>query len=147
MKKISLEEIKISIDNFGWFSFGKKKFGCPGLKSGLESYMENNKLLALCDGCYKALLFWDSNSFEDNLNNFFAMLDSFEFDYRGKLNKGVALFYFRAKSEMFEFIRYLQNEIKEYDIRGQISWRRACREYQELKPELWRNAREFIPES
>jgi len=36
--------------------------------------------------------------------------------------------------------------MEEYNVKGKTQWRRACKDYQDLKPELWRNAKEFIPD-
>jgi hypothetical protein len=74
------------------------------------------------------------------------MIESFEVNYRGKLNEGVVVFYFRDKAKMIEFLEFLGNKMREYNIRGKTQWRRTCRKYQDLKPELWRNAKEFIPD-
>lgn len=75
------------------------------------------------------------------------MIYSFEVNYRGKLNESVVVFYFRDKTKMLEFIKFLENKMKEFDVKGKIQWRRACKEYQNLKPRLLKNAKEFIPDS
>ena len=143
-EKISLTVVETAISAFGWFPFGKKEFECIGLhKKSLDYYKKNSKLPHPCDECYKGLIFW-SGATSENLNNFFKMLDSFEVNYRGKLNKGVVVFYFRDKEKMLKFLDYLQEKMTEFNVKGRIQWRRACKEYQDLKPELWKNAKEFI---
>lgn len=147
MGKVDFEEIDESIENFGWFHFGKKEFECPGLGAeNIEFYKENNKLPSPCDNCYKALIFWEGSYSINNLINFFNMINSFEVNYKGKLNKIVVVFYFRDNDKMMEFLGFLCLKMEEFDVRGKIQWRRACKEYQEQRPELWRNAKEFIPD-
>lgn len=148
MIKTSPKEVEQEIKLFGWFHFGKEEFECPGLREReLEFYMKNNKLPPPCDKCYKALIFWEDSYSKENLTNFFNMIYSFEVNYRGKLNEGVVVFYFRDKTKILEFIKFLENKMKEFDVKGKIQWRRACKEYQNLKPRLWKNAKEFIPDS
>ena len=67
------------------------------------------------------------------------MINSFEVNYRGKLNRGVVVFYFRDKDKMLKFLEFLENKMQEFNVKGKIQWRRACRAYQDLKPHLWRN--------
>ena len=138
--------VEKSIRVLGWFYFGKKEFECSGLcEEALDFYRKNNQLPRPCNICYKALIFWNDAS-KENLINFFKMLDSFEVNYRGKLNKDVVVFYFRKKEKMLKFLEFLQDKMKEFNVSGRTQWRRACKEYQELKPELWKNAKEFIPD-
>jgi hypothetical protein len=145
--KIDLKEIEESIKNLGWYYFGNKEFKCPGFrKENREFYLKNNKLPSPCDKCFKALIFWKEEYSKENLKNFFNMIGSFETNYLGKLNKDVVVFYFRNRIKMLEFLKFLENKMKEYNVLGKIEWRRACKEYQKLKPELWRNAKEFIPD-
>ncbi|MBI2144306.1 hypothetical protein HYU17_04125 [Candidatus Woesearchaeota archaeon] len=73
------------------------------------------------------------------------MIASFEVNYRGKFNKGVVVFYFRDKTKMLEFLKFLEGRTQKFKVRGTTQWRRACKEYQKQKPELWKNAKEFIP--
>jgi len=144
--KVDFEEINECIELFGWFHFGKKEFECPGLrKEQIDYYLRNNRLPSPCDKCYKALIFWRKVDFKENLKNFFRMISGFEVNYRGKLNYNVVVFYFRNKEKMLEFLDYLKKKMEEYNIKGHIQWRRACKMYQELKPELWKNAKEFVP--
>jgi hypothetical protein len=148
MAKISFSEVEQSIKTSGWFHFGNDVFECPGLgKEEIEFYIKNSKLPPPCDKCYKALIFWEDSYSEENVRKFFDMVDSFEVEYAGKLNEGVVVFYFRDKSRMLEFIEFLENKMQEYDVKGKTQWRRACREYQILKPELWKNAKEFLPDA
>ncbi|MHA2247514.1 MAG: hypothetical protein ACXADY_21375 [Candidatus Hodarchaeales archaeon] len=81
---------------------------------------------------------------EQNVTNFFAMMDSFQVVYRGKLNRGVVVFYFKKKNEMDEFIGNLREAMIDNHITGTVQWRRACKEFQQLPPELWKNAKTFI---
>jgi hypothetical protein len=62
------------------------------------------------------------------------------------LNKGVVVFYFRDKEKMLKFLEFLQTKMQEFNVKGRTQWRRACKEYQDQKPELWKNAKEFIPD-
>lgn len=126
--------------------FGKKEFECPGITYDKEYYINNKQLPEPCCRCYKALVFWDGNCTTDNTNNFFKMIESFDINYRGKVNNNVVVFYLSDKNEMMEFIEYLKNKIKEFDVKGRINWRRACKLYQDMSPELWKNAKEFIPD-
>ena len=147
MVKINFKEIEESKKNLGWFLFGKKEFECPSLEEKkLEFYRRNNKLPSPCDRCYKALIFWEGSYSKENVINFFNMINSFEVNYRGKLNEGVVVFYFRDKTKMLEFLKFLEKKIQEFNVKGKTQWRRACKKYQELKPELWKNAKEFIPD-
>ena len=104
MLKVSLGEVEKEIETSLWFRFGKREFECPGLrKEKIEFYTKNNTLPSPCDKCYKALIFWEGTYSEENVTNFFNMIKSFEVKYRGKLNKGVVVFYFRDKAKMLEF--------------------------------------------
>jgi len=148
MKKINAKEIEQSIKLFGWYPFGKKEFECPGLsEKDLQFYETNKKLPEHCDKCYKALIFWENKYSQENTQNFFNMIDSFDVNYRGKLNEKVVVFYFRDKTKMSAFIEYLEKKMKEFQVIGKTQWRRACKEYQNLRPELWKNAKEFIPDN
>ena len=153
MAKAMKKEKKITIDKFGivqseikksyWFNFGKGDFDCPGFEQSLDFYLEKDQLPKPCDECYKALVFWDGSS-KKNMTNFFNMLNSFESNYDGKLNNGVVVFYFREKDKMLTFIDYLQKKMPEFNVEGSVQWRRACRIFQNLKPVLWKNAKEFM---
>jgi len=145
MSEIDFEKIEESIKNSGWFYFGEKDFECPGVgEKEKDFYMKNNLLPPPCDSCYKALLFWESNYSRENLMNLFSLIDSIEDSCKGKLNKGVVVVYFRKKAQMMKFLKNLKNKMHEYGVKGKIQWRRACKEYQDIKPELWKNAKEFI---
>ncbi len=144
--KRKLAMVETSIQIFQWFHFGKKEFECIGLsEEAIEFYQNNSQLPHPCDVCYKALIFWTEVS-DENLLSFLKMIDSFEVNYRGKLNKGVVVFYFRDKGKMLEFLEFLQVKMQEFNVKGRTQWRRACKEYQDQKPELWKNAKEFIPD-
>ena len=141
------ENIEQAINNYGWFSFGQKEFECPSvMENYINEYLRTEKLPSPCDECYKALIFWEGNYSENNLTNFFKSISSFEINYRGKLNRNVVVLYFKNKDKMLEFLNYLEIKMQEYYVKGKIQWRRACKEYQNLKPKLWRNAKEFIPD-
>ena len=138
-------DIEQTINNYGWFSFGQKEFECPGvMENYIKEYLRTEKLPSPCNECYKALVFWEGNYSEDNLTNFFKSINSFEINYRGKLNRKVVILYFKNKEKMLEFLNYLGSKMQKYDVKGKTQWRRACKEYQNLKPELWKNAKEFI---
>jgi hypothetical protein len=136
--------IEQPIKTFGWFHFGKKPFECPTFEKSKDYYLKHNQLPKPCDECYKALIFWNGLT-ENNMSNFYRMIKSFDFDYRGKLNNGVIVFYFMKKDEMLKFVEFLKKKITEFNVKGFVQWRRACDEFQKLKPELWKNAKEFIP--
>lgn len=146
MEKFNFTKVRQEIKTFGWFGFGKKEFDCPTLeKDKIDFYMNNNKLPSPCDQCYKALIFWEGYYSKENVMNFFNMINSFKINYRGKLNEGVVVFYFRDKIEMLEFLKFLESKMQGYSVKGKIQWRKACKEYQDLQPILWKNAKEFIP--
>lgn len=138
--------IQSLIKKYGWLSFGKKTFDCPTFEKSKAYYIEHSQLPKPCDECYKALIFWNGLT-QNNMGNFRRMIKSFDFEYRGKLNNGVVVFYFRHKNEMLEFVELLKKRIVEFDVKGFVQWRRACDEYQKLKPELWKNAKEFFPDN
>jgi hypothetical protein len=122
MVKISFREVDETIRSFGWFHFGRKEFECPGLREEqTEFYMKNNKLPPPCDRCYKALIFWEGSYSEENVTNFFSMINSFEVNYRGKLNRGVVVFYFRDKNRMLEFLRFLEDKMREFNVKVKSS--------------------------
>jgi len=148
MTKVSFEEVERDIDIYGWYYFGKKEFECPGLrKEEIDFYKRNDRLPSPCDKCYKALIFWEGSYSKENLSRFFNMINSFEVNYRGKLNRGVVVFYFRDKDEMLKFLDFLNHKMQEFNVKGKTQWRRACRDYPDLKPHLWKNAKEFIPDT
>jgi len=140
MARINFDEIEQNIVDRNWFRFGNKEFECHGIREEeIGFYIKNAKLPSPCDKCYKALILWKGGYSEDNVANFLRMIDSFEDKFRGKLNKGVAVFYFRKKARMLEFLKLLKNRMNEFNVKGEIRWRRACRVYRALKPELWKN--------
>jgi len=144
--KKMLALVEDSIRLLAWFPFGKKDFECIGINpEAIGFYKSNNRLPHPCDICYKALIFWTDVS-DENIINFLKMLDSFEVNYRGKLNKGVVVFYFRDKEKMLKFLEFLQLKMQEFNVKGRTQWRRACKAYQDLNPALWKNAKEFIPD-
>jgi hypothetical protein len=136
------------IQTFGWFPFGSKHFDveCITFEKGKDYYLKNNQLPKPCDECYKPLIFWSKSFSDENMTNLFKMLNFFDFDYRGKLNSGVVVFYLRNKEETLEFIELLKRKIIEFNVKGFVQWRKACDEYQKLKPELWKSAKDFIPD-
>jgi hypothetical protein len=142
---MNIDIIEQTVMYYGWFRFGRKEFKCPDLeKEQLTFYETHNRLPKPCDQCYKALIFWKGRYSMENLENFLKMIASFDFDYRGKLNRHVVVFYFRSKEEMEEFLNNLERKMHEYNVQGKTQWRRACREYQDAKPEIWKNAKEFV---
>ena len=44
---------------------------------------------------------------------------------------------------MVDFIENLREGMKENNVAGTVQWRRACKKYQQLKPELWKNTKTF----
>ena len=140
----SIEE-KILIE--GWLRFGEKEFECPNLnEEAIEFYKEKKKLPPVCDTCYKALIFWEGNFYEENAMNLVNMINSFEFKIAGKFDESVVVFYFDDKQEMLNFLELLRQKTKEFNVKGKIQWRRACKEYQRILPKLWKSAKEFIPD-
>lgn len=143
---INFEKIERSISCLGWFYFGRKKSKCSSFtEKNLKFYERTERLPPPCDKCYKALIFWEGSYSKENLKNFFSMFDLSEVD--GKLNERVVVFYFWNKTEMLDFLKQLEKEMKEHGVNGKLQWRRACREYQDCRPELWKNAKEFIPDA
>jgi|YelNatPaOPRAMG01_1025707.scaffolds.fasta_scaffold78561_3 hypothetical protein len=127
-----------------WTYFGSKRIYCPGItKEMIEFFRDKKKLPEPCDKCYKGLIFWGSSFNKENLSNFKKMIGSFEFEIRGKYNKGVVVFYFINKEELLDFLKLLERKMKEYNVVGRIQWRRACKEYQDQIPEYWLNAKEL----
>ncbi|MFX0069206.1 MAG: hypothetical protein ACFFA1_06740 [Promethearchaeota archaeon] len=148
MTRVGFKEVEQNIIDRGWFRFGDKEFECPGIREKeIRFYLENTKLPPPCDKCYKALIFWKAGYSEDNVTRFLQMIDSFEDKFRGKLNARVIVFYFRKKARMLKFLNNLKNKMQGFKVKGRIEWRRACRVYQALKPELWRNEKEFAPDT
>lgn len=148
MTKISFEEIEEIITTWGWVNFGEKDFECPGLgEEELEFYVKNDRLPLGCDECYKALIFWEGSYSKENVMNFLNLIRSLETDHVGKFNKSVVVFYFRSKTETQDFLNNLEKKLQQFNVKGKTQWRRACKKYQTLKPELWRNAKEFIPDT
>lgn len=142
MQKFDIVDIEKEIDECDWFRFGNKESECPGLtEENIKYYLKNNKLPIICDKCYKALIFW--NYSEENTSNFLRMINSFNFEYNGKFNQNVVVFYFKDKMKMIDFLNYMEPTLKEYNVKGKLQWRRACREFQDIHPELWKNAKEF----
>ena len=140
-------DVKREILRRGWFYFGEKEFECTDLTDeNIEYYMKYRKLPLVCDNCYKPLIFWEGSFYEKNVKNFLNMINAFESEVRGKFNSNVVVFYFDDKREMLNFLELLKQKTKEFDVKGEIQWRRACKEYQDLLPNLWRNAKEFIPD-
>ena len=144
--KIKIKKIYKAISNDGWFRFGgKKRSDCPKVDTySINFYLENNKLPEPCNKCYKGLIFWENSYSKQTVISFFKMMASFELYYSGKLNEKVVVFYFRSKEEMFEFLDHLKVKINEFNVRGLIQWRKACKKYKNLNPLLWRNAKTFI---
>src|SRR5208337_2751582 len=103
------EIIQNGIKRHQWFHFGKKPFDCIGFEKAKGYYVKNSQLPKPCDECYKALIFWNSLA-ENNMINFYKMIKSFDFDYDGKLNNGVIVFYFRHKDEALEFVELLKKK-------------------------------------
>ena len=145
MPEFSFKKIKERIKNYGYYPYGWKDFYCAQLsKKHLDYFKKHGKLLHPCNECYKALLFWDDNFNAKNVKNFFAMIESFPYEYIGKLCDSVAIFYFGSKSEVLDFNGFLAQQIAEFKVKGRIQWRKACREYQDRRPEVWKNAKERI---
>jgi len=142
---MNFKKIEQSIRHSGWFYFGRKKSKCSSFtEENLEFYERTGGLPPPCDRCYKALIFWESNYSEENIRNLFNLIDLSEVD--GKLNKRVVVFYFWNKDEMLDFLKRLEKKMEEHGVKGKTQWRRACREYQDRRPELWKSAKEFVPD-
>ena len=141
-------EIQEIIEKGGWFHFGTHKFNCPNITEEiLDFYDKNNNLPSPCSDCYKALIFWSKDYSEQNVRHFFTMMDLVNIPYKGKLNHAVVVFYFDEKHTMNEFIEKLKQAMLKNDVKGVIQWRRACKEFQRLRPDLWKNAKEFLPDN
>ena len=126
----------------GWLRFRNKIFNCPEVNTEqIKLYMSKKRLPSPCDDCYKALIFWSDEYSETNVENFFQMIHSMKKPYSGKFNEFVVVFYFRRKEKMNAFIDYLKEEMSTYNVKGTIQWRRACKKYQDMQPDLWENAK------
>lgn len=138
-------DIEEGIDLFGWYSFGDKSFDCPGEVDDkmVNFFKKNKKLPQPCNKCYKALIFWDWCYSKENTTKFLEMLNSLNFPLRGKFNQKAVVFYFREKSEMQDFLIFLEEGMREFGVQGKTQWRRACKEYQNRIPEYWINAKEL----
>lgn len=142
---MKFEQVEQRILTQGWFRFGEKEFECPDLSDeAVAYYTANRKLPPVCDTCYKALVFWEGSYSEENVVNLLNMINSFGFELRGKFDENVVVFYFHDKAEMLEFLHTLREKMRTFNVKGKIQWRRACKEYQNLLPNLWKNAKEFI---
>lgn len=140
-------DIEEVIHDYHWFPFQTKLFDCPNLTQDiLDFYDQHHELPPPCSECYKALIFWENDYSEQNVRQFFSMLESFKLSYSGKLNQLVVVFYFKTKPELDAFIEYLRSEMTHFRVKGTIQWRRACKQFQRLKPELWKDAKTFLPE-
>jgi hypothetical protein len=91
------------------------------------------------------LVSWNGNS-DQNMNNFFKLTDFFESNYTAKMNTNTIIFCFKDKEAMTKFLDYIGKMGEKFGLKGRIEWRRACKAFQELKPELWKNAKEFTPD-
>ena len=137
--------VRRTIKHFKSFYFGKKDFECRGFEQSKDYYLRTNKLPEPCDECYMVSFLWDSSS-DVNMTNFFKIIDFFEVNYTGKLDNEVTVFYFRDKDKMLTFLDYLRKRLNEFNLKSKIEWRRACNDFQVLKPELWIDAKIFIPD-
>lgn len=147
MEEKEFKEIEEKIKRFGWFFLGGE-FECPGLKKeNLRFYLKHHKLPSFCDKCYKALIFWEDHYSKENLEKFFKMMNSFEIEHEGKFNRRIAAFHFRDNKKMLHFLEHLEKKMQEFGVKGITQWRRSCKAYQDLKPELWENEMEFMPDT
>lgn len=128
----------------GWFKLGRKEFECPSAdEARIQQFKETGQLPHPCNQCYKALMFWSKTPTPKDYSVFFQFLDTFTFPYRGKVGDDVAVFYFRQKPEMLDFLQQLSQGLEQFNIPAYPQWRRACKEYQRQAPHHWRNAKEL----
>jgi hypothetical protein len=126
----------------GWFYFGRKGFICPGITDErIAEYLEEQRLPDYCRDCYKGLVLWDGN-FAEGAEKLFSYLASSERRVYGKTNGEIAVFYFRRRADLQEFLAELEAEA---DLPGKLDWRRACKKYQEISPDMWKSEKEFAP--
>jgi hypothetical protein len=126
----------------GWFHFGREQFECPSLdEERVAHFVKTGRLSPPCDHCYKGLMFWTTKPASQDFVSFFRMYDTFAFPYRGKVDNSVAVFYFREKPEVDEFLTRLDKALTESGVHGRVQWRRACKAYQTQAPQHWINAK------
>jgi len=47
---------------------------------------------------------------------------------------------------MLKFLDLMDEQMKEFGVSGRLQWRRACKEFQNMQPSLWKNAKIFTPD-
>lgn len=149
MNHFNFEQAEETIDKKDWFrfNFGSPVFNCPGLTDdNLDYYLENEKLPSPCNSCFKGLIFWNDVYSKETFQGVLRTVESLGISVIGKLNRDVVVFYFDDKGKMLKFLTDLSLKLEENQVKGKVQWRRACREYQDANPKLWKNAKEFIPD-
>ena len=143
-RNIIVSEKKVS-KGLSWVHFGEKRFECHAVSEKMiDFFKETKKLPHPCDMCFKSLIFWKKWYSEKVVKRFFELLETIQFPISGKYNSGVVVFYFREKDEMLKFNDLLKEKLDEFDIKGFVQWRRACKSYQKAIPEYWKNAKELV---
>jgi len=146
LRLISFAEISEILNRETWIFFGKKQVVCTGFtKQDRRYYQKHGNLPPICRNCYKALLFWDNDFNMENLHRLIDALKTLPYDVGGKFNDSVTVFYFDYKTEMEYFLDDLNEVVEGFSVSGRTSWRRACKDYQQLQPTWWKNPRKFIP--
>lgn len=157
MHDMGFKEIEKRIDTGSWYYFhpkGRAPSGlhCHGLnENGTKVYEDTGELPYPCDHCYKALIHWGEDYAErgesyteENVANFMKMLETLPMTYGGKFNRSVVVFYFWDKNALLDFVKLLEEKIKQFRVKGRIDWRYSCQYYQDLKPELWKSDKVFM---
>jgi len=143
------------------FSFGTTDFDCPRhdkenkkrAADCLGYYNVNNKFSQPCDQCYKAIIFWHDKNKKinhytpENLKKLETLVNDLKergCPFHGKINSNAAFFYFNDRSNTQNFLKFLDQQMKEYDIQGVLDWQKACGMFWRLKPEMWLGYKEFL---
>lgn len=149
--ELDMRKIIYHIKDLSWCWYpldGGKYFECPQRKyknwqEGLKFHKKTGNLWQICNDCYKPKIIFDEFN-QENLDNLSRMLNSWQFDFLGKLNNKVAYFYFRQREEAINFTKFLEEEMEKFNIRGIVDWQRGCMPYWREHPELWREGKEFL---
>lgn len=150
MKKLlsKVEKVNQEILNNGWIYFGvdNHDFECNAiLPEYIETYLKERKLPEICDNCYKGLLFLDDFS-PITILNLLSLIDDLSKEFHGKFNNSVVVVYFSNLEQLNAFLKRVNHDIKNYHLSAKVQWRKACKYYQDLKPDWWKNAKEFSPD-
>jgi hypothetical protein len=138
------ERARKEIAERNWYVFGRDvPSECHGITGiGLWIYEDAHVLLPPCDSCYKTLIFWEPEDFDENVVKLGSVLEGpLLREKRGKFNEGVVVVYSGTGREAAK----LADSLRATGITGRVDWRRACAFYQQYLPELWKSDKIFSP--